>query len=114
MASFLMKNLTVQCNASVVMLELLLSVLSMLEDISHSYYPRPLKSSSCDVQAWAEAFVSGCAAAENGSSFILAEQNSFGRATAVPAITAFAWAEAGAECGSKCKFSILTMTYLNV
>lgn len=49
--------------------------------------------------AWAEAFVSGCAAAENGSSFILAEQNSFGRATAVPAITAFAWAEAGAECG---------------
>lgn len=51
--------------------------------------------------AWAEAFISGCAAAEDGNSFILAEQTSFGRATAVPTISAFAWAEAGAACGEQ-------------
>eukprot|EP00803_Ostreobium_quekettii_P008037 evm.model.scf_1092.1 EVM.evm.TU.scf_1092.1 scf_1092:13860-16478(+) len=52
-------------------------------------------------QAWAEAFASGCASAEAGSSFILAEQNSFARAVASPIVIGFAWAEVGQSCGEE-------------
>lgn len=50
-------------------------------------------------QAWAEAFASGCSFAEQGESYILAEQNSFARAVASPIIIAYAWVEVGRECG---------------
>lgn len=52
-------------------------------------------------KAWAEAFATGCAIAENGEAFVLAEQTSFARAVASPIIIAYAWVEVGQACGEE-------------
>lgn len=50
-------------------------------------------------RAWAEALIDGCVSGEDEEASLLAEQKSFARATAVPTIIAFAWAQVGADCG---------------
>lgn len=50
-------------------------------------------------RAWAQAFIDGCVSGEDEEASLLAEQKSFARATAVPTIVAFAWAQVGADCG---------------
>lgn len=52
-------------------------------------------------KAWANALIDGCAAADQGEAFLFAKQETFATATATPAIIAFAWAQASAECGEK-------------
>lgn len=86
-----------------VIIELIVGVNFPDEDTKDGAFARAFGNlvGAATASAWAEAFITGCAAAEDGNSFILAEQTSFARATAVPTISAFAWAEAGAACGEQ-------------